>query len=80
MWFKKIARAKRFKAIRAEKIARILAVKKELDEWSDIPLSQMINGMCRTLKIRCDKAAYNFVAYEINLSRKSPEELSRMLP
>lgn len=76
-------RAKRFKKIRAEKIARISEAKKYLSKWDDIPMTWLFTSLCDILKIKPNEAAWR-LCYDILLSdiisNETDEELSRRLP
>lgn len=79
----KYRRAKRFKKIRAEKIARICEAKKYLRKWDDIPMTWLFTSLCDILKIKPDEAAWR-LCYDILLSdmisNGTDEQLSRRLP
>jgi hypothetical protein len=58
LYFQKVARAKRFKAIRkqkaailAEKVKRIEDARAYMNEWQDIPMSQLYGPVCKILHI-----------------------------
>ena len=72
-------RAMRFKEIRAEKISRIEAAIREINEWQDIPMSWLYPSICDILKIKQNDGAKRLML-DLTVRRESIETLSRRLP
>jgi transcriptional regulator of NAD metabolism len=73
---------KRFIVLKHKQQARMERLKKvvkELKNWDDIPISMQVIGLCKTLKIKPNDAAENFI-YELCFENADLEEAARKLP
>lgn len=80
--FKKEAytRLKRLRFKQAERLRKVNEVIKELNEWSDIPMSWQWGSICRTLGIVQNQAAKDFIYENFLLSNRKPEQIAQRLP
>lgn len=73
------SRASTLKLKQVNRVNRLKSVIKELNEWSDIPISWQLNGLCKILKIVPNKPARDFL-YDLTFRDVDIENEARKLP
>lgn len=63
----------------AKRMENLLEVKRQLNKWYDIPISWQLEGLCKTLEIRANKPAYDFII-DLSMPNVDLEKEAKKIP